>query len=369
MRKISLMLVTLFCTLFAAQAQTTVTDLSQLSNDKVYTLKSERTFLLYSANLPGEICSANGSSVGSVSYSLNDPNLQFRIEKIGNNYYLFSEGAQKYVGTNGAFTDAPSATLSLTKTTNTTYPWLLTVGGQGLNSQISGQTASGIIVNGWTTQDAGNRYQLAEAVAKAKVYSLTVLGAEGGVTFEGEEYKNGATIETNKPIKNSLFTATPVDGKMAIVSIDGLNIYVSYMDAATKFYTIRGGHGGYVSLGEGYTDGGNLLLTKTDAPKDNKGIWAFVPANGGGYTIYNYSTGLSKELGFTGEEANARASMVAPNAEGYATTFEGNINFNGDASYIKSKGTTKWWNKRGNYLAYWNWGNVTGDQGSMFYLE
>ena len=363
------MLVTLFCTLFAAQAQTTVTDLSQLSNDKVYTLKSERAFLLYSDKVPGEICSSNGSSVGTVSYSLNDPNLQFRIEKNGSNYYLFSEGAGKYVGTNGAYTDSPSAALTLTKTTNTTYPWLLIVGGQGLNSQIKGQTASGIIVNSWTTQDAGNRYQLAEAVAKAKVYSLTVLGAEGGVTFEGEEYKNGATIETNLPIKNSHFTATPVDGKIAIVNIDGLNIYVSYMDAATKFYTMRGGHGGYVSLGEGYTDGGNLLLTKTDAPKDNKGLWAFVAQTGGSYKVYNYSTGLSKELGFTGEDANARASMVTPNAEGYATTFEGNLNFNGDASYIKSKGTTKWWNKRGNYLAYWNWGNVTGDQGSMFYLE
>ena len=74
MRKISLMLVTLFCTLFAAQAQTTVTDLSQLSNDKVYTLKSERAFLLYSAAVPGEICSSNGKSVGTVNYSLDDPN-------------------------------------------------------------------------------------------------------------------------------------------------------------------------------------------------------------------------------------------------------------------------------------------------------
>ena len=371
MRKISLMLVTLFCTLFAAQAQTTVTDLSQLSNDKVYTLKSERAFLLYSAKVPGEICSSNGNSVGTVSYSLNDPNLQFRIEKNGNNYYLFSEGAGKYVGTNGAYTDSPSAALTLTKTTNATYPWFLKIGNQGMNSQDKGQTASGILVNGWTTQDAGNRYQLAEAVAKAKVYSLTVLGAEGGVTFEGEEYKNGATIETNLPMKNSLFTATPVDGKIAIVSIDGQNIYVSYMDAATKFYTMRGGHGGYVSLGEGYTDGGNLLLTKTDAPKDNKGLWAFVAQTGGGYKIYNYSTGLSKVVGMTGSEDNARASMVAPNATTHTTTFDGNIKFDGTDGRIKLKGSSNnYWNKRGNYLALWNSSAATGnDTGSMFYLE
>ena len=371
MRKISLMLVSLFCTLFAAQAQTLVTDLSQLSNDKVYTLKSERAFLLYSDKVPGEICSSNGNSVGSVSYSLEDVNLQFRIEKNGNNYYLFSEGAQKYVGANGAFTDKASAALSLTKTTNATYPWLLVVGGQGLNSQIKGQTASGIIVNSWTAEDAGNRYQLAEAVAKAKVYSLTVLGGEGSVTFEGEQYQNGATIETNKPLKSSHFTATPVDGKIAIISIDGLSIYLSYMDAATTFYTMRGGHGGYVSVASGYTDGGNLLLTNTNVPKDNKGLWAFEKQDDGGYKIYNYSTGLSKVLGMTGSEDGARATMVAPDATTHTTTFDGNIKFDGTDGRIKLKGSANnYWNKRGNYLALWNSSAATSnDTGSMFYLD
>ena len=363
------MLVAFVCTLFAAQAQTVVTDLSQLSNDKVYTLRSARAFLLYSTSVSGKLCSSNASSIGSVEYSLTDPNLQFRIEKSGDNYYLFSEGAQMYVSSDGSYVAKGAAAVLTLDKAEGSYPWKLAVGGNELNTQNKGQFAEGISVSNWDKPDEGNCYQITEATAKAKTYSVIVLGAEGGVTFEGEQYQNGATFETNKPIKKSSFTATPVDGKIAVVSIDGLNVYVSYMDAATKFYTIRGGHGGYVSLGEGYTDGGNLLLTKTDAPKDNKGLWTFVPGNDGSYTIYNYSTGLSKELGFTGEDANARASMVVPNAEGYATAFEGSLNFNGDASYIKSKGTTKWWNKRGDYLAYWNWGNVTGDQGSMFYLE
>ena len=365
------MLVAFVCTLFAAQAQTVVTDLSQLSNDKVYTLKSERgAVLLYSAAVPGKICSSHGSAVGSVDYSLTDPNQQFRIEKNGANYYLFSEGAQKYVGADGAFVDKATVALSLTKVDGD-YPWFLKIGNQGMNSQNKNQTSEGIKVDGWTAQDAGNRYQLAEAVAKAKVYSLTVLGAEGGVTFEGEQYQNGATIETNIPVKSSHFTATPVEGKIAIVNIDGLNIYVSYMDADTKFYTMRGGHGGYASLGDGYTDGGKLLLSKTDAPKDNKGLWAFVPANGGGYTIYNYSTGLSKVLGMTGSEADARASMVAPGATTHTIAFDGNIKFDGTDGRVKLKGSeNNYWNKRGNYLALWNSSAATGDDtGSKFYLE
>ena len=369
MRKISIMLVALFCTLFAAQAQT-VTDLSQLDNDATYTLRSERAFLLYSAAVPNEICSSNGSSVGSVTYSLEDVNQQFRIEKTGDNYYLYSVGAEKYVGGDGSYTATASAALKI-ENVGGDYPWKLCIGSNGMNSQIKGQTASGILVNSWTTTDAGNRYQLAEAVVKAKTYTIAVLGAEnGGVIYDGKEYKAGETIEA-KRVKKADFTATNIDNKIAIVSIDGLNIYVSYMDAATKFYTMRGGHGGYVSLGEGYTEGGNFLLTKTDAPKDNKGIWAFVPENGGGYKIYNYSTGLSKVVGMTGSEGDARTMMVAPTASDYVTAFDGNIKFDGTDGRIKQKGTANnYWNKRGNYLALWNSSAATGnDTGSMFYLN
>ena len=123
MRKISLMLVTLFCTLFAAQAQTLVTDLAQLSNDKVYTLRSERAFLLYSTAVPGSICSSNGSSVGSVEFSNTDENLQFRIEKVGDNYYLFSEGAQKYVSSNGSYVEKASAAVLTLNGVDGDYSW------------------------------------------------------------------------------------------------------------------------------------------------------------------------------------------------------------------------------------------------------
>ena len=368
MRKISLMLVAFFCTLFAAQAQT-VTDLSQLDNDATYTLRSERAFLLYSAAVPNEICSSNGSSVGSVTYSIEDVNQQFRIEKIGASYYLYSMGAEKYVGANGAYTASASAALTL-ENVGGDYPWKLVLGGNGMNSQVKGQTASGIMVNSWTTTDAGNRYQLAEAVVKAKTYTIDVLGVEnGGVTYGDKEYKDGETFEATK-VKNTELIASPVDGKIAVVSLDGTTVYVSYMDAATKFYTMRGGHGGYVSLGEGYTEGGNLLLSNTNPAKDKKGLWAFVGNATDGYTIYNYSTGFAKVLGMTGSEADARATMVAPDATTHTTTFDGSVKFDGTESYIKLKGTTNYWNKRGNFFALWNsGGQPTGDQGSKFFLD
>ena len=369
MKKISLMLVAFFCTLFAAQAQT-VTDLSQLDNDFTYTLRSERAFLLYSDAVPGKLCASTGKSVGSVTFDNTDPKQQFRIEKKGGSYYLYSVGAEKYVAADGSYSATPTAALNI-ENVGGEYAWKLLIGSNGMNSQIQGQTAEGIIINSWTSTDAGNRYKIEEAVVKAQTYTIDVLGAsEGGVTYEGQELKDGDTFEGMR-VKKTDLTATAIEGKIAVVSIDGTTVYVSYLDATTKFYTMRGGHGGYVSLGEGYTNGGNLLLTKTDAPKDNKGLWAFVPADGGGYTIYNYSTGLSKVVGMTGEEANARASMVDANAEGYTTTFDGNIKFDGTDGRIKLKGTNNnYWNKRGDYLALWNSSAATGDDtGSKFYLD
>ena len=140
-----------------------VTNLADLSNDKVYTLRSERAFLLYSESLASSICSSNGTSIGTIEYSLTDANLQFRIEKIGDKYYLYSIGAGRYVGATGNYQTTASTVLKI-EDVGGSYPWKLTLGGNGMNSQDRGQTASGILVNSWTTTDAGNCYQITEAV-------------------------------------------------------------------------------------------------------------------------------------------------------------------------------------------------------------
>ena len=211
------MLVSLFCALFAAQAQTLVTDLSQLDNGNTYTLRSKRAFLLYSSAVSGEICSSNGNSVGSVSYNASDENQQFRIEKEGSNYYLYSVGAGKYVGTDGKYTSSASVAMKI-ENVGGDYPWKLQIGNQGMNTQIKGQTASGIMVNSWTTTDEGNRFQIAEAVVKAKTYTIDVLGAEnGGVTYEGQTYADGETFEA-KNLKKKVIRAYPFDGWYSVIS-------------------------------------------------------------------------------------------------------------------------------------------------------
>ena len=369
MRKLSLMLVALFCTLFAVQAQT-VTDLKQLDNGNTYTLKSERAFLFHSSTIPGKLCASTGSNVDNVKFNKDDVNQQFRIEKNGDNYYLYNVGAKKYVDSNGNFTATAESVLKFEKVDGE-YPWKLLIGGHGVNSQVSGQMKEGVVVNGWTSTDAGNCYQIGEAVVKDYVYTIKMLGDENGkVTYDGKEYKDEDTFEAGR-VSNADFTVAPMEGKLSIVTVDATTIYVSYMDANTKFYTIRGGHGGYVSLGSGYTNNGNLLLSKSDLPKDNKGIWAFVAQDGGGYKVYNYSTGLSKVLGMTGTEANARAKMVDPDNTEYKTVFSGVFNFDGKASVVRINNTNHYWNKRGDYFALWETNETTalGDTGCKIFLD
>lgn len=371
MRKHVLFLFALLCSALAVYAEK-VTDVSQLSNDKVYFIKSERAFLLYSDKMPTKLCSSTGKSVGSVSADLSDPNQQFRIEKSGDNFYLFCEGAGKYVGSTGEYEDKATTVLKIEAIGNTSYPWKLYLGSNGMNSQVQGQTAEGIIVNGWTTTDAGNCYYIEEAMPVEKSYKVVVLGtddASAGFTYGGQQYANGALIETTVPIKVSDVKATPLKGTLPVVTISGFTIYVSYFDADTKFYTIQNGKGGYVSLNAEYCNGDNMTVANSARPRDNKALWAFVSAGAGKYRVYNYSRGLTQVLGITGSEANARASMVDVDNTAYSIVFSGEIKLGStEPSYIKIDGTNNWWNKRGDFLALWNTGSVVGDEGSKFYI-
>ena len=141
-----------------------VTDLSQLSNDKVYTLESERCYLMYNttANATG-ISSSNSTSLNTSNrpaQNKDDVNQQFKIENINGSYYLYSVGAGKYVTDNGSFADAPQQALSISASNSQSHPWFLKIGNNGMNSQDAGQTEAGILVNNWVQQDPGNRYKI-----------------------------------------------------------------------------------------------------------------------------------------------------------------------------------------------------------------
>lgn len=144
-----------------ASAQRVVTDLDQLSNDKKYFIQSARCFLMYSTYNPTKLSTSTGETVGSVTQNFEDVNQQFKIEEVNEKYYLKSVGANKYVNSSGVLSDTKDANLTL-ENVGGDYQWKLCLGGNGLNSQEPGQWAEGIVVNSWTTTDAGNCYRIIE---------------------------------------------------------------------------------------------------------------------------------------------------------------------------------------------------------------
>ena len=142
-----------------------VNSLSELSNDKVYTLRSTRACLLYSNNVADKLCSHNGNNVGYVDFeNANDINQQFKIENINGNYYLYSAGAGKYVNNVGKYVDTPTDALTI-ENVGGEYQWKLGIGSNYLNSQVNGQTNEGILVNNWATTDEGNCYIIGEVTS------------------------------------------------------------------------------------------------------------------------------------------------------------------------------------------------------------
>ena len=176
------MLFSLLCMVFHVQAEE-VTKLSQLNNDAVYTLRSERAFLLYSANVPGQICGSTGKMVGSVTQSKEDTNQQFKIEKKGDSYYLYSVGAGKYLNANGGYVDTALTPLTLTNVGGE-YPWLLLLGYNGMNSQVQDQMDAGIVVNSYKTQDPGNCYKIELAAMPVRTITIKVLGTDDACPFD-----------------------------------------------------------------------------------------------------------------------------------------------------------------------------------------
>lgn len=204
MRKItSLLMLCLMAFGLTAYAQTAtknweipVTDLSQLSNDAKYFIQSQRCFLLYDATIGQKLGTSNAKLLNSNKpvKDVTNNNQLFEIRNEGGKRYLYSVGAGKYVTSNGSFSDTPSGELTFS-TGSASYPWLLCIGGNGMNSQDPNQMDAGIVVNDWTTKDAGNCYQICaiEETMSHDGWTVTAFneagtyGNEGGISFVQDE--------------------------------------------------------------------------------------------------------------------------------------------------------------------------------------
>lgn len=171
MKRFSLFLFALFALLMGvppqaafAAAGDVVTDLSNLSNSKVYNIKSVRGYLLYSANYTGKLAGSSGSGVKDAgTASATAAAQQFAIYTVGGKHFLYSVGAKKFVSSNGNYESTPNTELSITATGNANNPWSLKLGSNTINMQAKGGDAAGCLVDSWATADDGNRLTIVEA--------------------------------------------------------------------------------------------------------------------------------------------------------------------------------------------------------------
>ena len=132
-----------------------------------------------------------------------------------------------------------------------------------------------------------------------------------------------------------------------------------------RWYTIKVGNGGYLSTKTSYRDGVYLLLSRTVEDTEDSGLWTFIGNETDGYSFYNKARGENYVLGMSGAEANGRAKMVKEGNTANVTKFD--MGKNGEGFWIKDHGSAnKYWNKRGNYLAYWDNASGSSDTGSRF---
>ncbi len=352
-----------------------VVDLSQLDNGKVYNIVCQRGFLLYDAS-QSQICGSNGKGFKAPAQSQTDVNQQFQIIQQNNKYYLYSCGAEKYVTAAGAYSDAPGTELTITQSHNSSYPWMFQLSGLYFNLQAANQTNTGLVINNWSTKDPGNQYYIEEVAAPSNTYTIRVVGTtdtSAGVEIAGVTYRDGQSFDLEKKPRTSDCKAIAISGLRGQAYLYQHTIYVSYEDAATKYYTMQNaGGGGYISLNPEYLSGGAMTVTNSNQPRDNKGLWAFEKVSNGKYHIYNYSTGKALLMGTVGDGENARTTVNPYDDNGYNTTYGGTFKFNGGNSNININGSTSWLNNRRGFLALWDGvgaSQVAGDNGSIFYLR
>ena len=231
MKKFTSILASLLLSLGTLTAQEVyVTNLNDLSNEKVYLIESKRCFLMNYDGYANGLASNNANNC-TATRNFEDQNQQFKIEKDGDSYYLYSVGAGKYVTSSGAWSDEKGTALVINNVSGD-YPWHICIGNEGINTQIKGQYAQGLIVNSWTSADEGNCFRIVDIAASVqeiidypneltefdenKCYTATVKQRGGwAVNSEGQfvSYRQaGEVADANK--------------QFAVLSADNENYYL-----------------------------------------------------------------------------------------------------------------------------------------------
>ena len=206
--------------------QVAISNVSELSNSKVYTFKSGRGahYLLYHTDAPDNLSSTYGSG-HAMDYSSTTENFQFAVYKFQDKFYMFNIAAQKFVGNNDNNNGAiplvkmPTNDIEFRASNDETHNFVISTNGTGALNCAATANCHGVV--NWSggynnLTDGGNVYLITE-VGDLSDELATIIEERlnvGVVLAEAQTLINGAsdtrvgayTTETVAALQNALNT-------------------------------------------------------------------------------------------------------------------------------------------------------------------
>lgn len=158
MRKFTLLFAFLLSLIGVTQAQTVITDLGSLSNDKVYILSGDKGTLQVNDDATAIVRAADLTKAENQQFAI--------LKSIAGTYHLYSVSAQKFVSRlelkpfTGSSEFLASAVTLVPHAPNGEASGKFVIKSGNDLYNINGE--NNLVVNGWNTHDAGNGFQIEE---------------------------------------------------------------------------------------------------------------------------------------------------------------------------------------------------------------
>ena len=327
------------------QGETIVTELANFNPNKFYTVSTNGRGG-WSVKADGsQFCSTADGGLGTNVDAANTRN-QFAILTVDNeNYYLFSVHANKFIKRDRTLVEGPGDPIEFAQADDGER---VRVNFKGIaDSYINLGGSNQMVIDSWSTMDAGNKVKFVEAGNFDPTAALAMLAPQ-------------------QPEGEKLFEATTIsNGQFA---------------KSTTWYTMQIGASGLVIGDNGSSNHIALNNPKSDVNNAAQ-LWAFVGDNTYGYKLYNKQGGTAKVLaaptdmiGNTGAESYP--ILVDANAvpEGYTDMWlfaasdklgEGDTYF---YMYEKDYPSNKVNNRNGKF-AFWSTGADAGSTLNILFAE
>ena len=368
-----------------AGAGDVITDLSQLSSKKIYTISGSR----------GTLKQGETSLVGTANSTADatDATQQFVVLSNNGEYFLFAYGKDQFVNASqkaGAYGNMQAFTISdnAHELTKNTYPWRFTFDNGNMLNFI--KQGTGVVIVGWKKQDGGNAFQFKEvgdltdeakaaaldfALAKynaGKIYSLTQqAGYQAGFPFAGKQEDLDAFNNVYNTYADKTYSTIGEEAATATAALNAaMTKFTSGIEGITDGMQVILGNklhtNLYVFAKETNRDGAKGGYLGSGSAKDSyRYLFTFKDAGDGKFKIYsNYYDkyvgsvpgGNNKEFQLVDAES-AQAYTVEASAKffGYGNIYDKNTTATSDGAIVNALHMVNWNNNpAGNGVVRWD---------------